>query len=86
MDIVLELIDTVIADRVYAHLFPINSDLNGLANEAVNNASIHRKILSWKWQPATKFFNIEPTQAAYMSSLSRDDPYRQLVTLYFISW
>lgn len=86
MDIVLELIDTFIADHVYAHFFPIKSDSNGFANKMVNNTSVHQVVSQWKWQPATKFFQIEPPPAAYMSSLNRDNPYRQLATLYFITW
>ncbi|MGQ4819774.1 hypothetical protein ACQ1ZK_22275, partial [Enterococcus faecium] len=29
---------------------------------------------------------VQPSQAAYLSSLARDAPYRQLATLFFITW
>ena len=85
MDIVLELIDTFIADNAYAYFFPIQLGSSVLPKETVANSSI-REISPWKWQPATKLFHVEPSQNAYMSSLTRDNPYRQLVTLYLITW
>lgn len=73
MDIILELVDTFIADHAYAHLFPIQPNKTGIAE-------------SWVWKPATKCFHFQPSQAAYMSSLARDNPYRQLFTLFFVTW
>lgn len=85
MDIVLELVDTFIADHVYAHLFPIKSNLNGLTNETVPN----HQLSSWKWQPATgnQIFPLR-TNAGCVHELivNHIDLYRQLITLFFISW
>lgn len=78
MDIALEIVDTFIADYIYAHLFPIGCP---------NNTAINLQVTEpWIWQPATKYFHVQPSQAAYMSSLVRDNPYRQFFTLYFTAW
>lgn len=77
MDIVLEFVDTFIADYAYAYLFPI-----GHPDEIDRNNSTE----PWVWRPATKYFHVQPSQAAYMSSLARDNPYRQLFTLFFVTW
>lgn len=70
MDLVLEIVDTFIADFVYAYLFPI-----GYSTKTEVNASAEVIL-----------FQIEPSQAAYMSTLSRTNVYRQASTLFFIAW
>lgn len=80
MDIALEFIDTFVADYAYAYLFPI-----GYSNKT-NEDNCTRAIEPWVWQPATKLFDLQPSSAAYMSSLARDNPYRQFFTLYFVGW
>ncbi|GAB0143702.1 hypothetical protein EsHS_00004210 [Epichloe bromicola] len=85
MDIVLELTDTLIADYAYAYLYPIRPELYDFSYEAATNISA-QAFSSWTWKPATKFLQVQPSQAAYMSSLTRDNPYRQLATLIFITW
>lgn len=81
MDIVLELVDTFIADYAFAHLFPIQQILN----KTDVNASA-RVTKPWVWQPASEYIQFQPSQAAYMSSMTRDNLYRQWFTLYFITW
>lgn len=78
MDIALEIVDTFIADYIYAHLFP-----NG--NKTDINSSIQAKD-PWEWQPVSKYFHVQPSQAAYRSSIPRDNLYRQFFTIYFITW
>lgn len=85
MDIVLEIIDTFIADYAYAYLYPLESELYDSPHKSTTNASAHA-FSSWTWKPATKFLQIQPSKAAYMSSLTRNNPYRQLATLFFITW
>lgn len=80
MDILLEFADTFIADYVYAHLFPITH-----SNETEFNASTPL-MEPWVWRPASKLLNVQPSQAAYMSSLTRDNPYRQFFTLMLSAW
>lgn len=73
MDILLEFVDTFIADYAYAYFFPIQLDLKYFPHKTGVNAST-----------AMQFF--QPSQAAYMSSMTRGNPYRQLFTLFFIVW
>ncbi|KAK2594440.1 c-5 sterol desaturase [Conoideocrella luteorostrata] len=85
MDIVLELTDTFIADYAYAYLYPIRPELYDFPQKTSANASAPI-FSSWTWKPATKYLQIQPSQAAYVSSMTRDNPYRQLATLFFITW
>lgn len=80
MDTILEIVDTFIADFAYAYLFPI-----GYSTKTEVNASA-QVIAPRMWQPATELFQIEPSQAAYMSALTRTNVYRQASTLFFIAW
>lgn len=66
MDIVLEFLDTIIADYAYAHLFPI---------EYPNNTAINASEQV-----------MEPKLWREMSSLSRDNLYRQFCTAFFGLW
>lgn len=85
MDIILEIIDTFIADYAYAYLYPIQPEINNFPHKTTSNVSA-QTFSQWTWKPATKFLQIQPSKAAYMSSLTRDHPYRQLATLFFITW
>lgn len=80
MDIVLEFVDTFIADYTYAYLFPI-----GLPHKAEVNDSA-QLFAPYVSQHETGFFHVQPSQAAYMSLLTRNNPYRQSLTLFFIAW
>lgn len=80
MDIVLEFVDTFIADYAYAYLFPIEH-----LNKSDANSST-QVTKPWVWQPASKHFHVQPSQAAYMSSMTRDNFHRQVFTLYLIAW
>lgn len=87
MDIVLELTDTFIADYVYAYFTParpVPYDFPFPRNPAVNAST--QAFSAWTYKPATKFIQIQPSQAAYMASMTRDDPRRQALTLFFITW
>lgn len=85
MDIILELTDTFIADYAYAYLYPSRPDLYDFPHGNAANASA-QALSAWTYKPATQFLQVQPSQAAYMSSLTRDNPYRQLATLFFITW
>lgn len=84
MDIILELTDTFIADYAYAFFFPAQSAPYDFPSVAANGTT--QTFSSWTYQPASQFIYVEPSQAAYMSAWSRDNLYRQLITLYFIVW
>ncbi|KOS16667.1 putative C-5 sterol desaturase [Escovopsis weberi] len=85
MDIVLELTDTFIADHAYAWLFPARPAPYDFPNAPSANASA-ATFSTWTYKPATSYIHVEPYQAAYMSSLSRDNIYRQAATLFLITW
>ncbi|KAH0490314.1 hypothetical protein TgHK011_001790 [Trichoderma gracile] len=85
MDVVLELTDTFIADHVYAWLFPLQPAPYDYPKATATNSSA-QAFSSWTYKPATKYFQVEPFQAAYMSSLPRDNVWRQAATLFFITW
>lgn len=82
MDIVLEFTDTFIADYAYAYLFPSRP----APYDFPNATNVNQTFSSWTYRPATKFIQIQPSQAAYTTSLPRDNLYRQLATLFFITW
>jgi lathosterol oxidase len=83
MDIVLELTDAFIADFAYAYLFPARPALYEIPDNAANATA--GVFSPWKYTPATEYLRVEPSQAAYMSSLDRDHPGRQITTLFFIT-
>lgn len=85
MDVVLELTDTFIADHVYAWLFPLQPAPYDYPKATASNSSA-QAFSSWTYKPATSYFSVEPFQAAYMSSLPRDNMWRQAATLFFITW
>lgn len=90
MDIVLEIADTFIFDPLYANLLPAqsashvaNATLSSIRQEPTAFAVPHA---TWQYEPATKYFSVEPSRYAYMSSWARDDWRRQALTLYLITW
>lgn len=90
MDIVLEIFDTFIADRAFAAAFPStrpSSSLLQKGGDAINaTASAFGGSQEYVYKPATAYFSIEPSKYAYMSSLPRDNLYRQAISLYLITW
>ena len=40
----------------------------------------------WQWQPASQYYSPRPSEYAYMSRWDRDNVFRQLATLYAITW
>lgn len=83
MDIVLELTDTFITDYIYAFAYP--KRLAPYDYPAAANTT-QQAFSSWTYKPATQFFSIEPSDAAYQSEWDRENIWRQLITLYFITW
>lgn len=83
MDIPLECFDTFIFDHIYAALLPAQQasyGLNGPSNASLASTS------PWTYEPATKYISFQPREAAYMSQWTRDNPYRQFISLFFITW
>ncbi|KAF2226682.1 sterol delta 5,6-desaturase ERG3 [Elsinoe ampelina] len=94
MDIVLEVFETFIGDRIYASLLPLKQtqhtwsplDLLSPLPNATWASMEEQAIQNYKWEPASQFFSVEPSQYAYMSRLPRDNAWRQAISLYFITW
>jgi lathosterol oxidase len=85
MDIVLEFTDTFIADYVYAWAHPAKPAPFDFPGDVAANATA-QTFSSWTYEPASQYLYVQPSQAAYMSAWSRDNPFRQMITLYFIVW
>lgn len=83
MDIVLEVLDTIILDHAYAALHPANLPLSDFNSES--NATAE-PLPSWRYEPATAYVHLEPSKAAYKSAWSRDNMYRQILSLFLITW
>jgi lathosterol oxidase len=94
MDIVLEILDYLLFDRLYAQILPdasasnAYSSLKGTANATL--ASLRDvptpPYNGYQYHPSTQYFTLEPTKWAYMTSWPRDDPMRQLFSLFLITW
>lgn len=87
MDIALELCDTYAFDYVYSTLLPASPSPYNLNDGFGNATTFDTKAASpWQWQPASQFLSFPPTDAAYMSQWSRDNIYRQFLSLFLIMW
>lgn len=84
MDIPLECFDTYIFDHIYAALLPAQHSTYGL-NDGLSNASLADSS-TWTYQPSSKFVSFEPYDAAYLSQWTRDNIYRQFLSLFIITW
>ncbi|KAI1634149.1 hypothetical protein F4809DRAFT_543817 [Biscogniauxia mediterranea] len=84
MDVVLEVADTLIGDYIYANLHPLPPAPYNYPNST--SASTERVFSSWQYKPACHFFELEPSQYAYMSVWDRDNIYRQGITLFMVTW
>ena len=83
MDIVLELADTFLFDYLYAWALPARPAPYNFPDKVPANATV---FSTWEYKPATAFFSVEPSQAAYMSAWTRDNIYRQFLSLFLILW
>lgn len=87
MDIVLEFCDTFLFDHIYAAVLPAKPSLINL-NDGINNGTRFdaKALSSWQYQPSTEFISFAPSDAAYMSQWTRDNVYRQALTLLLVTW
>ena len=90
MDIVLEIADSFLFDPLYATVLPAhtsalaaNATLSSIQQEPTSYAL---PPATWQYQPATKYFSVQPSKYAYMSQWPRDDWRRQALSLYLITW
>lgn len=87
MDIVLEIFDTFLFDRLYAICLPaaLRSYGHDAMKDATSTFSSMREMPTAP-HPSNQFFQLKPSQYAYMSAWSRENPWRQGLSLYLITW
>lgn len=95
MDIVLEIVDTLLFDRIYSTLFPaspseyITQKFNNVTSStfsSVREGASPSPQYTYIFEPASQIINLQPTHWAYSSSFPRDNIYRQGVSLFMIVW
>ena len=95
MDIVLEVCDTFLFDRLYAAALPASSSsflsqyVKGVATStfsSMREMGTQTPSQKYVYEAASKYINLEPSQWAYASALPRDNMYRQAFSLYLITW
>ncbi|KAG5288000.1 C-5 sterol desaturase [Histoplasma ohiense] len=89
MDVILEVFDTLIFDYFYAKLSPAK-DASAISSSFNNSLNVTKYDFvgagGYVYQPTTTYFKLQPSIYAYTSSLPRDYIWRQLLTLYIITW
>lgn len=102
MDVVLEVADTFMFDRMYASLLPIQSAFSAFDpistltagfkafensttfDDATQAIAVDRS--AWQFDPASKYFSVQPSEYAWMSRWDRDNAWRQAISLYILTW
>ena len=85
MDVVLEVWDNFFADYVFAAAFPAQAAPFDVPHGTLSNHTSAQTFSPWQYKPATQYWSLEPPPAAYMTSVPRDNIWRQLVSLYTIT-
>ncbi|KAL1972474.1 hypothetical protein VTN31DRAFT_6888 [Thermomyces dupontii] len=90
MDIVLEVFDTYIGDRLYSSVLPVSlaesPKLAPYLHRANQTLPLLSDVNSYVFKPASSYFSLEPTQYAYESIWARDNVFRQSISLFLITW
>lgn len=87
MDILLEVFDTFLFDRFWSIVYP-TSTLNYQEHAAKDTTATFSSMreLPTAIHASTQFFQLAPSRYAFMSQWPRDNIWRQLFTLYLITW
>lgn len=90
MDIVLELFDTVAFDYLYAATLPVKSTAQLVSSLPASGLNATQATQAghngYVYNPASVYLQMEPSKYAYLSAVTRDNPYRQGFTLFLITW
>lgn len=90
MDIILELWDTFIGDRLYAAALPASLSsaisLPGFANAANSTMALFGSPEPFVYEQATQMIYLEPSKYAYLSAWPRNNVYRQFTSFFLITW
>lgn len=87
MDVVLEVFDTFLLDRLYAAALPASTATYGktVVKDATATFSSMRELPT-PMARTNQLFQLEPSRYAYMSQWPRDNIWRQGISLYLITW
>ncbi|KAL9108939.1 MAG: hypothetical protein Q9227_006335 [Pyrenula ochraceoflavens] len=94
MDMVLEIVDAFIADPIYATLHPASRLSAASQHASATLSSVREGATSvftkpYEYEPSSKYLRQylpTPSHFAYESAWTRDNPYRQFLTLFLITW
>lgn len=96
MDIVLEVFDTLVLDRLYATILPTSAasasfnaapsgKMGATANATFSSMRELPTGVGYRYHPASQYLQMQPSKWAYMSAWPRDNLYRQTISLYLIT-
>lgn len=90
MDVVLEVFDHFVFDRLYASLLPSTGYAGVASQKFAGNATYpvldQLATGNYHYEPATQYISFQPSDFAYMSQWNRDNIYRQATSLFLITW
>ncbi|CAG8244400.1 unnamed protein product [Penicillium salamii] len=90
MDIILELWDTFIGDRLYSTVLPTSLSasvsLPAFANAANSTMALFGSSEPFVYEQATQLLYLEPSKYAYLSAWPRNNIYRQFTSFFLITW
>lgn len=88
MDIALELCDTYALDWIYSAILPAQPAPYNLKDGGSNVTTMAdlQSASPWEYKPSSNMISFEPTEYAYTSQWTRDNIYRQTLSLFFITW
>jgi hypothetical protein len=87
MDIALEVCDRYVFDYMYSTVLPASQTAYNVFGGVSNATTFDAKASSsWQYTPASQFISFPPSDLAYMSQWTRDNIYRQYISLFLITW
>lgn len=90
MDIILEVWDTFVGDRMYSALLPTSlsshASFPAFVNAANSSLSLFGASEPFIYEPATQLIHLEPSKYAYLSAWPRNNIYRQFTSFFLITW
>ncbi|EEP78299.1 C-5 sterol desaturase [Uncinocarpus reesii 1704] len=88
MDVVLEVFDTFLFDYLYAYAVPVPQQASLVSSQIADGLNKTASAVGngFVYRPASQYLNFEPSAYAYMSTMARDNVYRQILSMFFITW
>ncbi|KAI9776055.1 MAG: c-5 sterol desaturase [Peltula sp. TS41687] len=96
MDIVLDVFDTLVLDRLFATVIPASTasasfssvrdgKFGAMADATFSSMRELPTDGGYQYHPASQYLQLQPSEWAYMSAWPRDNIYRQTISLYLIT-